>query len=161
MLPTRSATDSGRSSPLRLAGGLALVIFALTALTWGGVRVWQKVGGGGGGSQEASTYANPRELFYKSLGATPADSGTSESDTIDNEQFTLEIKVATTREEAEKTLKLLEGLGITAWYTPLQRHGRVVYRIRRGVFASQEQARLALQDLKTTQKVDAKIVRLQ
>jgi hypothetical protein len=151
-LPTRSS--------LRMAGGLTLVFFTLATATWGSVRIWQRVMGEDPSHSSSSPMAG-REVFYKSLGATPADSDAPKDEAIDNEQFTLEIKVATTRDEAEKTLQLLEGLGITAWYTPLQRHGRVVYRIRRGVFPSQEQARLALQDLKTSQKVDAKIVRLQ
>lgn len=100
------------------------------------------------------------EFFYDSIGqgerleekATAGDGRAS---------YTLEIKVANSKEEAEKTIDSLRGLGVEAYYTPLARQGKVVYRVRRGIFTNQKEATRAAVALKEERKVAASVVKLQ
>lgn len=101
-------------------------------------------------------------FFYKSLGKTPE--GFEEKAggrRIARVNYTLEIKVADSRKEAEKVIDMLSDLGVEAYYTPLSRKGRVVYRVRSGVFQSKKTAEKASLALRGQKQVANRVIKLQ
>jgi len=80
---------------------------------------------------------------------------------LGKDSFTLEIKVASSREEAEHIIDDLHAQGVEAYYTPLTRSGRLVYRIRQGLFANQKDADLAAIAVQKRYALTAKVVKLQ
>ena len=75
--------------------------------------------------------------------------------------YTLEIDLADQRQEAERLIDTLQERGVDAYYTPLARAGRIVYRVRHGVYPSREEAQAAQLALKNTRQVATKVVKLQ
>jgi hypothetical protein len=107
-------------------------------------------------------------FFYRAIGsAQPVDSASPVSAKRQiNEQgelaaYTLEIKVATDLNQAEAVIGALKQVGIDAYYTPLARAGRVVYRVRQGIFNTPSDAKQAAIALQQMAKVDATVVKLQ
>jgi len=102
-------------------------------------------------------------FFYTSVGHAPAafHRTTGEGSTLGKDSFTLEIQVASSREEAEHIIDGLHAQGVEAYYTPLARSGRLVYRIRQGLFANQKDADLAALDVQKRYALTAKVVKLQ
>ncbi|MCX6108026.1 MAG: SPOR domain-containing protein [Proteobacteria bacterium] len=102
-------------------------------------------------------------FFYTSVGHAPATlhakSGDAEQSGKDS--FTLEIKVATERDEAERIIDGLHEQGVEAYYTPLARSGRVVYRIRQGLFANQKDADRAAIAVQQRYALATRVVKLQ
>jgi cell division septation protein DedD len=103
-------------------------------------------------------------LFYRSIGQTPADfrkNPRSGPDRTGQKAYTIEFAIATSKEEAELWLSKLHGQGILAYYTPLQRDGRVVYRVRQGVFTKQESAITIAQAIDSSKGIKTNVIRLQ
>ena len=116
------------------------------------------------GKSVASKTAGNKPFFYKSLGTAPLDFGNDiaeDAKEFSNESYTLEIKIAYTRKEAEREVASLSARGIDAYYTPLQRGPQVVYRIRRGIFPDESLASKASTALRVEKGLATKIVRLQ
>lgn len=80
-------------------------------------------------------------LFYSVIGRTPAEFVSTQTSAAASAQFTVEIGQAKTQEEASAAIAKLQAGGIEAFYTPLNRGGRVIYRIRNGVYADETLAR--------------------
>ena len=116
-------------------------------------------------------------LFYKSIGQTEALERSSKDpasrpDTISNnasgigpdngpgEGFTVEIKIAESRQEAEQVIELLRERSVEAYYTPLNQSGRIVYRVRLGVFSKRLVAEQVAAKLRLEQKVAARVTTL-
>jgi cell division septation protein DedD len=101
-------------------------------------------------------------IFYDRIGVGPA---TGTSPEIDSQAiadtFTLEIKVTTSREEAERVIDALKMDGIEAYYTPMTRSGRIVYRVRRGLFTHRGAAEAASVALKESSGIASKVTKLQ
>jgi len=90
-------------------------------------------------------------LFYTVIGQTPGDSEDKAPETM-QVQYTLEISEAPSEREAIKIVWDLKKKGIEAFFTPLNRAGRVVYRVRNGIYgseseAAEDQQRLAVKGL--------------
>ncbi len=105
------------------------------------------------------------EFFYDVVGQAPAEFGESteaEPKTLGPKlSYTLEIKVATSKEEAEQLIDLLHDQGVDAYYTPMTRAGKVVYRVRRGIFKRQQDANRAMASLKSEHNLTTRVVKLQ
>jgi hypothetical protein len=101
------------------------------------------------------------DLFYDAIGRASTASLPTPDTTVAAANYTLEVRVAKSREEAETLIDALQEKGIEAYYTPLSRAGKVVYRVRRGIFASEREAQRAALALKQTHKVPSRIVKLQ
>ena len=156
----RPAHQSPRNT--RIVAILGVLMITIAAVTFGGTKLLQLVRATTTTKDSAERSAGDRAIFYSSLGATPADASQAASDAAEiAPQYTIEVKIAKSRDEAEAELRRLANLGITAYYTPLQRQGRVVYRVRRGVFKELPDAELAAREMTTNLKVSAKVVRLQ
>ncbi len=99
-------------------------------------------------------------VFYKTIGQAPSLEKASPQRRPDAATFTLEIKVAERRDEAEKVIDMLKELGIKAYYTPLNRGGKVVYRIRHGIFTSAKKAHKASTHLRVKKQVANRVSKL-
>ena len=156
------------SSATRMISGLAIFFALVTTGVWLATRGPSsddsKSASAPKGSEtskaSAQYLAGPNHVFYKTIGGAPE--GTVPAPNLATKQsYTLEIKVTSTREDAEKVIDGLTAQGVEAYYTPLSRQGHVVYRVRRGVFTSHKAASLAAIALKEQHHVGTKIVKLQ
>ncbi len=96
-------------------------------------------------------------LFYKELGRYQVkDSAPAPAD-----MYTVAIKVTSSRSEAEELVKALRSRNIEAYFTPMQRQGRVIYHVRSGVFPSEQGATRLAADLQKANYDQAKAVKLQ
>jgi septal ring-binding cell division protein DamX len=111
---------------------------------------------------DAGVGATPA-LFYSTIGQGGVETGDAPDARpgASRSSYTLEIKVAKSREEAEELIDSLHLAGIDAYYTPLSRAGRVVYRVRRGIYTNQSEATKAAGALAQGAKIKAKVVKLQ
>ena len=106
--------------------------------------------------------------YYDSIGddlIPPHDSseGDSENSALNSAQnrYTLEFDVTTTREDAQALVDHLGVLGVEAYFTPLLQGTKVIYRVRRGIYPTEQ---IALDDsaaLKKEKKLVTKVVLLQ
>ena len=93
--------------------------------------------------------AEPAPLFYKVVGDSSApdtrgaDGAANAESGVPDVKFTIEIAKLNSRELAEKTIKDLAQHGLEAYYTPLLKDGRVIYRVRYGIFETEALARTA------------------
>ena len=106
-------------------------------------------------------------FFYQSIGhAGPAFDDTqptapATAQTKEKTLYTLEFKVSDRREDAESLVATLHEQGIDAYYTPLSQTGRVVYRVRQGMFHNSDSAKSAALALRQQRNLSATIVKLQ
>ena len=152
--------------PLRIA--LALVFFmglttvGLTFLTpHKGARRANRPSGinpkSGPGSDQGG-------FFYKSLGQTPVNTGGSDDTNVvkvaNASGYTVEFSAYTRQREAEQLVDSLKTKGITAYYTPLSDSGRIVYRVRKGLYSQEAQATVEARSLAKVLGKEPKVVRL-
>lgn len=112
-----------------------------------------------------------KPFFYNSVGHAPAADGEGDAAMpplepgmaghLSDGSYTLELKISANRGEAEQMVDEYRDLGVEAYYTPLARAGKVLYRIRRGIYPSRRAAERAAVDLRQRQAVEAKVVQLQ
>ena len=76
------------------------------------------------------------------------------------DRFTLEFDIMSSQQEAEARILALEEKGIRAYYTPLSRDGVIVYRIRKGLYDTQEGAKNAAKKIQHSKKLKTAIVKL-
>lgn len=105
-------------------------------------------------------------FFYDVVGRAPegafGDEGAEEAKGPHPKvSYTLELKVATSKEEAEQLIDLLKAQGVDAYYTPLTRSGKVVYRVRRGIYTRAKDANRAMIALKDEHNLTTRVVKLQ
>lgn len=77
--------------------------------------------------------------FYKEIGTT-AKMETPRKKALPAEQYTAEIFVTRHEDKAKEFVISLHQKGINAFYTPLNRGGDVIFRVRSGIYPSQKQA---------------------
>jgi len=100
-----------------------------------------------------------KPVFYDQIGgASPAIQNKSPAAEV--EKYTLELKLLHSKAETERYLDSLAKSGITAFYTPLQREGRVVFRVRRGLYDKLDEAKKDAENLRQAHNISAKAVRL-
>ncbi len=118
-------------------------------------------------SAAATEDADDGSFFYQSIGhaGTPTDdtqsAPTTTAEIKEKTLFTLEFKVSERREDAESMVATLHDQGIDAYYTPLSNGGRVVYRVRQGMFHDSNAAKSAAIALRQQRNVTATVVKLQ
>lgn len=124
------------------------------------------------GAEKFGTATSP-PLPYREIGrsAPPFDKPSTESKNVtqknassqsSRDQYTIEVKAFANRTEAEQYVDHLVGRGLNAYYTPLQSEdGRVIYRVRLGVFPSYTMAEKVSLQIKKDQNISNQIVRLQ
>jgi len=78
------------------------------------------------------------------------------------DQFTLEVQAFSTRSEADSLVESLASRSINAYYTPLQTaDGRVIYRVRLGLFPSLAMAEKVSVQIRKEQNITNQVVKLQ
>ena len=117
------------------------------------------------GTQQ-DTKINSSYLFYEQIGRIPEGFVEPQEVAVlggENErveQFTLEMSVVESREIAEKKIAELSAKGILAFFTPYNRSGHVVYRIRQGIFASESEAKVKRDQVEKRFKMSSRVVKL-
>lgn len=150
---------------------LGLAVVAVLMLTDAPGSIKQKINKSKALSRVAASASGTSEatreaFFYDVVGQAPADfAGDAETDVPKGPHpkvsYTLEVKLATSKEEAEQLIDLLKEQGVDAYYTPLTRSGKVVYRVRRGIFTKVKDATQAMVALKAEHNLNTRIVKLQ
>jgi cell division septation protein DedD len=100
---------------------------------------------------------------YEILGDAPpsAPPQGSPSSTVEAESaYTVEIAALPLQAAADALLDQLKAKGIDAYYTPLSDAGRVVYRVRQGIFSKENEAAKAALILSQRADMPAKAVKL-
>ena len=78
-------------------------------------------------------------LFYKEIATSPyAEKDKPAHPT--GKQYTVEVKVVYSQQEADKILKELHDMAVSAYFTPFHKSGEVYYRVRLGVLDSETEA---------------------
>ena len=80
--------------------------------------------------------------------------------TSQKQQFTIELGVARSQEEAATALEKWEKQGMKAYYTPFYDGKKVIYRIRKGVYHSMKAARKEFKNFKKTDSFSPYIVKM-
>lgn len=94
--------------------------------------------------------AIPDPLFYTQIGDSPVPPpGDSSDNTALESKFTIEIAKLSSRDQAESLIKNLAKGGLDAYYTPLLKDGRVIYRVRYGIFDTEAGAKSAAKSVQT------------
>ncbi len=150
---------------------LALAVAAVLMLTDAPGSIKQKINKSktltGITATRDGTSAETREaFFYDVVGKAPEGAfGEADGEPAKGPHpkvsYTLELKVATSKEEAEQLIDLLKAQGVDAYYTPLTRSGKVVYRVRRGIFTKAKDANRAMIALKDEHNLTTRVVKLQ
>ena len=81
-----------------------------------------------------------KPLFYTSVGGSNQGAKPEASTNKLTNRYTIEIATLKTQSEADDLLLKLKGRGIDGFYTPTRRGGEVFYRVRLGMFTSQDDA---------------------
>ena len=136
-------------------GFVAVVAVLATAGLW-----WQKLQQAPRQSEVSAPESQDR-LFYQTLGQFNKKRSDNEKLVGSADRYTLEIKIASSKQEAERLIDMLTDMGVRAYYTPLSREGRVLYRVRRGVYPSSRRATVAQRELRSRYKLQAKVTRLE
>ena len=132
--------------PVRIV--LLTAVFILLVATGIGVVSWQLQDPARPDETATATRLGQKRLFYGQIGTTPAPP-LVRNVRENRKQFTIELASTRSREQAEKLLTGFGSSGIEAWFTPLNHEGRVIYRIRTGMFTSREAAEKAMAALQT------------
>jgi cell division septation protein DedD len=103
----------------------------------------------------------PPLFFYNSIGATPAFSTPKEIKFDSTPKFTVEVGYTKTRSGAERVIDKLNLSGFPVFMTPIQlKTGKVVYKIRMGLFSDKENAANAKYVLRERTKYKGRLVAL-
>jgi len=111
------------------------------------------------------TGTEPEPLSYTTIGDSPAPgspdaTGETSQDALPENKFTIEIAKMGSREQAESMIKSLAQKGLDAYYTPLLKDGRVIYRVRLGMFDTEVSAKSAMKSLQSKHGLKATVSRM-
>jgi septal ring-binding cell division protein DamX len=111
-------------------------------------------------SKEIAELGSP--YFYKTIGSSlAASSATRLQSQTTQSKYTVLIKTVTSQSEAEKIMAQLAQKGVSAYYTPVQGEGRVLYHIRLGIYNDQRDAEATLATLENKLKIKGQVSVLQ
>lgn len=94
--------------------------------------------------------------FYKEIGTT-AKTDTPRKKALPPQQYTAQILITRSEDEAKKTVLSLSKQGIGAFYTPVNRKGEVIYRVRSGIYLDEKQAQAHSEELARNYKLKATV----
>lgn len=139
---------------MAFVGALCLVLYLGFGLKFQNPENSKKIASGSNGPNG--------HTFYRHVGATsPKLSEPRQASATFVDKYTLELKVVTLQNEAERVVNDLAKQGIKAYYTPFQSHGKVFYRIRQGLYASLETAEAQAKQLKLAKDLPVTVIKLQ
>ena len=114
---------------------------------------------------DSESLKNYHGFYYHEIGHTPVHHTESVGSIEDNNskakvQFTLEISTVASRDEALDLLKTLKEKHVTAYYTPIQVHNKILYRVRKGLFDSLNAAQAAQKELLASKGIKSLTIEL-
>jgi septal ring-binding cell division protein DamX len=141
---------------------VAFSVFVALLGTVAGVLLWKSNQLSKTGAQTPQRASEPAvsAVFYDRIGTGQLETEAPVKSPA-RSSYTLEIKATTSRSEAEAVVDSLQKDGIEAYYTPLNNQGRIVYRVRRGIFTTAEAAKNAAVALKDSRGIASKVTQLQ
>jgi hypothetical protein len=148
----------------RMISAVAMFIIALAAISFTVSEFLKKGGHFVVSSRGDAIGDRGQPLFYRSIGQTRQDAQTgarSGKSALLAKSYTLEIDNSPSIASAEEFLRKLSKLRVEAYYTPVQRDGRVIYRIRTGIYQSKIMADQASAKLLKDQNINTKVTKLQ
>jgi cell division septation protein DedD len=164
------APESVGSSAARMIVAITLFVAAVGGGVWALGRLPKRRADDAKISISSNDLKQSRDksFFYEAIGQAPAADKDAPAaapllagKASPKTSYTLEIKVTTSREEAEQLIDTMHAMGVEAYYTPLARAGRVVYRVRRGIYTSAKDASQAALAIAAQGHVKARVVKLQ
>lgn len=114
------------------------------------------------GSVGTSQQNQAEPLFYTTIGDSTLDETATTAPQNNNgklptTKYTIEIGVLDSREEAEGMVRELAAAGVDAFFTPLLKDGRVIFRVRHGIFDSEASAKSAAKSISSRHKLKATV----
>lgn len=94
--------------------------------------------------------------FYKEIGTT-AKTAVQRKRALPSHQYTAQILVTRSEKEAKRTIISLSKQGISAFYTPFNRGGEVVYRVRSGMYMTIKEAKAHSEQLSRNYKLKTSV----
>jgi hypothetical protein len=118
-----------------------------------------------GGRATGIDLDKPTPLFYATIGdSRPVErDGVVVDDTqshLSEAKFTIEIAKLSSRDQAEVLIKSLAQKGLDAYYTPLLKDGRIIYRVRYGVFDTEVLARSMMKSIQAKHSLKTTLSRM-
>lgn len=104
------------------------------------------------------TDESSQAYFYKEIGTT-AKNTVASSMLPPRAQYTAEIMTTTRISEAQNSVFRLTAKGLDVFYTPLNRNGEVIFRVRSGVFASKKEAQGHVRHLKQAHQINSQVAK--
>ncbi|NRA64719.1 MAG: SPOR domain-containing protein [Pseudobacteriovorax sp.] len=120
---------------------LGITIGALIATDWLGNQLLSTFKTETIGESTDSVAHSIPPLFYDTIGQTPLPPNEGRVEPLEPQKFTIEIQVFRSEKKAQRLVTRLKDKGIESFYTPLNREGTVIYRVRSGIFTSQKQSK--------------------
>lgn len=114
------------------------------------------------GTSGTTETSRPAPLFYSVIGDSnpeePSVAGPKGAEDSPLERkYTIEIGVLDSRESAEALVKKLADSGLNAYFTPLLKDGRVIFRVRHGIFDSEATAKSTAKTINSRHKLKATV----
>ena len=118
-------------------------------------------------TEDASSASDAADggFFYKTIGQKPADAESADDNhhvkVASVSGYTVEFSAPTQQRDAEKLVDSLKTKGITAYYTPLSDGGRIIYRVRKGLYPNEAQAAVEAKTLAKVLGQEPRVVKLE
>lgn len=118
-----------------------------------------------GGKPVGVEAPEPASLFYSVVGDSPSTNQAGNGPQVaqgnlNDAKYTIEIAKLNTRDQAETLIKGLAQKGLDAYYTPLLKDGRVIYRVRYGIFDTEVLARSAMKSIQAKHNLKTTLSRM-
>jgi len=97
--------------------------------------------------------------FYQEIGTSRPKKTGAEENIVAFRQYTIELGVVKDRIRAENAIRQLHEKGVEAFFTPINRQGEVIYRIRTGVYSEQELAQRDAKKIQTQHQIESRVNR--
>lgn len=137
---------------------LGAAIIGLSLLLLGGIWLLKQAVDEGHHITATKSETMIEPYFYQEIGTSRPKHKTSSELVSPLQQYTIELGAVKERGRAEDIVKQLHQQGIEAFYTPLNRQGQVIYRIRTGVFTRKDQAQGEAQRLRAQHQLETRVL---
>lgn len=101
----------------------------------------------------------PEPLFYQSIGLETHDGDEGEIEQV-AQVYTLELALATSRQDADRLISKLLRDEVRAFYSEVRKGDKTAFSVRKGIFSSLEDARSASRALLARKDLPNKVIEL-
>lgn len=145
---------------LLLKTGLTFICFLTTLVSLLYLGMGGKVSDLTGGDGLFGLHRDvPEPLFYQSIGV---ETNTGDADEIEQvaQVYTLELALASSRQEADRLISKLLRDEVRAFYSEVRKNDKTAFSIRKGIFSSLEDARSASKALLAKKDLPNRVIEL-